>query len=150
MLFLLNLFARKPKTEIVLFAGLEGVICFRGEPAKGAEVKLVVKWDPVKPETCSVVTDERGWFSLERKTSFYRPTPLARTMVSQRVTVNYYEQEFLIWSLTSSDGILPVDNLFEKNTITCELTDEIKQYSCGRLGVNTNCQWSEMPKAEDF
>lgn len=138
------------KEQIVVFSGMEGQLFFDGNPAKNAEVKIWTQWKNENGETTSVTADESGTFSLPQELDSYNSNPLAQLVISQRITVIYQNNEYVIWSLgkfTAEQFDEYGGNLPPK--IQCELTDNLTPYRFNNVIMETSCVWDGISELKE-
>lgn len=142
----MSIFSRGEKVDAVLFSPMEGRLTFHGEPAKGAEIKLWIKWKDQTGETITFAADERGFFSIPKKIDRFRDDPLAQVVITQEITVYYNNKDYLIWTLSKTSlneyselGGKPVN-------LICEITDEMEPRRTDESLMATNCKWDSLIK----
>lgn len=142
----MSLFFGGEKAEAVLFSPLEGQLTFNGKPAAGAKIKLWLAWKDQEGESEYFTTDDNGYFTIPKKTVMYKKNPLAQISIGQTLTVEYNNQQVLIWKAGKTSIHLYGELGGRPEGITCELTrDEMDAYLEKSL-LETTCVWKHLNK----
>lgn len=137
----MSLFFGGEKSEIVTFSPLEGRLLYRGDPVPDADIKLWIKWKDSKGESFHYKTDDGGYFSIPKKTDQYKDSPLAQLVISQEITVKHDGEEYLVWTLSKTDGGLNVEFGGEPKNLICELTEDLNTIRTDDVLMGTRCNW---------
>lgn len=130
--------------DAVLFSPLEGHVLLNGSPASGAEITRIIKLQGEEYSEEKFKADSHGHFKLPLVREELELTPLNQFLASQRIFVQYKDEEYLIWNFGKMDtdihselGGSPID-------LTCNLTDELRRVETPRGGLMTICHWREL------
>lgn len=145
----MSLFFGGEKVEAVLFSPLEGKLTFKGKPAAGAKIKLWFAWKDQEGESEYFTADDKGYFSIPKKTVVYKQNPLAQISIGQTVTVDFNGQEYLIWRGGKSSTHLYGELGGQPKNLTCELTTEEMDAHLEHALIETLCKWDELTKEDD-
>ncbi|WP_027328560.1 DUF6795 domain-containing protein [Marinimicrobium agarilyticum] len=137
----MSLFFGGDKSEIVIFSPLDGRLLYKGEPVSNADIKLWIKWKDTKGESFHYKTDEKGYFSIPKKTDLYKDSPLAQLVITQEITVEYKGESHLIWTLSKTDGRLNVEFGGEPKNLICELAEDLNTIRTDEVLMGTRCNW---------
>jgi hypothetical protein len=134
------------KKEAVLFSPLEGKLTFNGKPAAGAKIKLWLAWKDQKGESEYFSVNENGYFSIPEKTVEYKQNALQQISIGQTVTVEYNNQEYLIWRGGKSSTHIYGELGGKPNDLICELTAEEMDAHLEHALIETLCKWNKLTK----
>ena len=142
--FAMSLFSSK-KEEVVLFSEMEGHLTYKGKPAANAKITLWYKWKDKQGESVVYNTDENGYFSIPTIRDQYKPRMLAQLVITQRLTVSYNNEEYVIWA----NGKMSPEEFSELGgkvvDLRCELTDERERVEIDSgVAVGTSCKWTSI------
>jgi hypothetical protein len=140
----MSIFFGGEKTEVVLFSPLEGKLTYNGKPAAGAKLRLWIAWKDQEGETESFTADEHGQFSIPKRTTVYRKTPLAQLSVGQTITVEYSGNEYLIWKAGKSSPELYGELGGRPQNVHCELTKQEMDVHLEHSLLETLCEWTKI------
>lgn len=135
------------KAEAVLFSPLEGKLTFKGNPAAGAKIKLWLVWKDQKGESEYFIADEKGYFQIPKKTVLYKQNPSFQISIGQMVTVEFSDQEYLIWRGGKSNTHLYGELGGRPENLICELTKEDLNTHLDYALISTRCEWTALDTA---
>ena len=145
----MSLFFGGEKKEAVLFSPLEGKITFEGNPAAGAKINLWIKWKDKKGEHFGFTADENGFFHIPQKVAIYKENPLAQIVITQEITVEYDNENYLIWTLSKSNTHQFGELGGKPSNLTCELTTEEMDTHLEYALMGTLCKWDKLTKVSE-
>ena len=138
----------QPDKEAVLFSPLEGRLTYDNRPASGAKLTLWVAWKDQQGESEHYIADSDGYFKIPEKKTKYKASPFSQLSIGQSITVEYNDQEFLIWKAGKSNGHLFGELGGQPVGLTCELTErELDAYLDHAL-LETSCKWKRLEEKE--
>ena len=140
----MSLFFGGEKKEAVLFSPLEGKLTFNGKPASGAKIKLWLAWKDQEGESEYFTADNEGNFSIPKKTVVYKQNALQQMSVGQMMTVEFNDQEYLIWRGGKSSTHLYGELGGRPENVVCELTKEELDAHLDSALVKTRCEWESL------
>ena len=139
--------------KVNLFSDMKGVVTLNGEPVAGAVVKRLA--DPGnKKYRDEKITDAQGRFSFPRMEmhTVWKLLPAA-VVISQKVTIEYEEQEYLAWAMEAYNGRYQgeLNNIRILGTgdevdidLVCELTgEESRKKGAGVRVIEGMCVWQD-------
>lgn len=134
--------------EVVLFSPMEGVITFEGKPAVGAKVVRWVKWKDEVGEKDAVSLSDDGKFAFSVKKDRVKLNPISKFVVTQRLTVAYKNEEYVIWAMGNGKVVMYGELGGKPLGLTCELTNERARIEVEDGLLMTSCQWDTIETKE--
>lgn len=131
-------------TEVVLFSPMEGKLTYEGKPAASAKITRLTKWKDDTGETEIFHANENGEFSIPLKKAKVRISPLAEFVVTQRLTVSFNDEEFVIWAMGNGNASIYGELGGKPTDFTCELTDDRERVEVENGLLMTSCKWKSI------
>jgi Domain of unknown function (DUF6795) len=140
--FAMSLFSSK-KEPVVLFSEMEGHLIYKRKPAANAKITLWYKWKDKLGESVVYSADENGYFSIPTIRDQYKPRMLAQLVITQRLTVSYNNEEYVIWALGKMTGNYFDELGGEAINVVCDLADDLKDIDDLESDalLTTSCRW---------
>lgn len=135
------------KVEAVLFSPLQGKLTFEGKPASDAKINLWIKWKDSEGETFSYTADEDGMFSIPEHTATYKQSAIAQIVITQEITVEFKNKNYLIWTLSKSKTDRFGELGGSPTGLTCNITDELEPVAENQILMATNCHWDSISRS---
>lgn len=132
--------------EVWIFSPMEGVVTYHGQPAAGARISRVVKWQSEQGERDEVVADENGRFRLSGMSRTLRQALPAEFVAYQDLYVHYQGQEYHVWVMSKREKGKFGELGGEPLNLQCELTDELERIEVDRGLLGTSCKWDAISK----
>jgi Domain of unknown function (DUF6795) len=131
------------EVEVVLFSPMEGMLTVDGEPAEGARLERMIKWEGGEQlDTFDVLKD--GLFSFDIFKKELLLNPLNQLVIKQKIYAVYNGQRYKIWSV----GKMDIDEYGEigskPSNFKCELTDELVHIEANSPLFVTSCKWDNV------
>lgn len=134
--------------EVVLFSPIEGKVTFEGKPAAGAKIVRWVKWKDEKGEADEMLLGADGEFSFPVKKDVVKRNAISKFVVTQRLTVFYEKEEFVIWAMGNGQTTLYGELGGKPKGFKCELTDDRVRVEVADGLLMTSCQWDNIEVKE--